>query len=302
MKTLVVISTVLALLALPALLKPKGRPPLVGPDLSSLVYTDVSFTNSIDELQLGGMLFVPEGEGPHPTAIIIHGSGTSRRNSKWYLSIAAYLQEHGVAVLLPDKRGSEKSEGTWVGATFEELANDTLAAVDFMSQQDHMEASSLGVIGMSQGAWIAPIAAPQRDDLAFVVSMVGGAVTTDEQLGYEEIYNIEPYTYLFLARLIAPITTQRLLKTESLAPLAGFDPIPYWLQTSAPVFFAYGGGDRYVPVEASIARLRENGLDHHRIEVYPGGGHGISDPETNEVSADFLEDLVEFIIESSAGG
>jgi len=302
MTALIVIGTVLALLALPAVLKPKGRPPLVGPDLASLVYTEVSFTNTIDELQLGGMLFVPEGEGPHPAAVLIHGSGTSRRNSKWYLSIAAHLQKHGVAVLLPDKRGCEKSEGSWVGVTFEELANDTLAAVDFMSQQDHVEASSLGVIGMSQGAWIASIVGAQRDDLAFVVSMSGGAVTTDEQLLHEEIYNIEPYTYSFLARLIAPITTQRLLKMESLAPLAGFDPIPYWLQTSAPVFFAYGGDDRNVSVEASIARLRENGLDHHRIEVYPGGGHGISDPATNEVSTEYLEDLAEFIMEAASEG
>jgi len=302
MKTLIAIGTILALLALPALLKPKGRPPLVGPDLTSLVYTDVAFTNTIDDLQLGGMVFVPEGEGPHPTVIIIHGSGTSRRNSKWYLSIAAYLQKHGVAVLLPDKRGCEKSEGSWVGVTFEELANDTLAAVDFMSQQDHVEASSLGVIGMSQGAWIASIVGSQRDDLAFVVSMSGGAVTTDEQLLHEETYNIEPYTYLFLARLIAPITTQRLLRTESLAPLAGFDPIPYWLQTSAPVFFAYGGDDRNVSEEASIERLRENGLDHHRIEVYPGGGHGISDLETNKVSTDYLEDLAEFIMEAASEG
>ena len=91
-----------------------------------------AFENRHEDLRLSGMLFLPEGEGSFPATIVIHGSGTSRRNSVWYLSIAKHLQHNGIAVLLPDKRGSEKSEGEWVGANFEELATDTLSAVDYV--------------------------------------------------------------------------------------------------------------------------------------------------------------------------
>ena len=301
MKTLIIVGSILALLALPALLKPKSHPRLVGPGLASLAHKEVSFENTRDGLQLAGMLFVPEGDGPHPVAIIIHGSGTSKRDSVWYLSVTSFLQQHGIAVLLPDKRGSEKSEGNWLGSSYEDLANDTLAAIDFMRQQDHVAVSSIGLIGLSQGGWIAPLVASQSDDLAFVVSMAGAAVTTDEQLAHEEIYNIESYTYLFLARLIAPITVQRLMKMDFFIPIAGFDPIPYWLETKVPVFFALGEGDRNVPTDACIRRLKESGLDEHRIEVYPGGGHALRDPVTNEVSTEFLTDLVDFIAEASSG-
>ncbi|MFC2079150.1 alpha/beta hydrolase family protein [Candidatus Bipolaricaulota bacterium] len=301
MKILVVVGVGLALLALPALLKPKSSPPLVGPKLESLSYTEVVFENVANGLRLGGMLFVPEGAGPHPTAIIIHGSGTSQRESKWYLSVTGYLQRKGIAVLLPDKRGSEKSEGSWLGASLEDLANDTLAAIEFLQLQDGFSISSIGLIGMSQGGWIAPIVASKSDSLSFIVSMVGATVTPEEQLTHEETYNIEPFTYMFLARLIAPITAARLMRMDFFQPWSGFDPIPYWQAVEAPVFFAFGGNDRNVPVEASIERLRENGLDHHRIEVYPGGGHAVRDPETNEVSSEFLEDLSEFIAEASSG-
>lgn len=298
MKGLIAASVILGLLALPAVLKPKGDLPLVGPSLEEFEYTEISFRNETDGLQLGGMLFIPDGSGPHPAAVIIHGSGTSRRDSKWYLSVTSYLQDRGIAVLLPDKRGSEKSEGEWLGSSFEDLANDTLAAVDYLEQQDHVSVSGIGIVGMSQGGWIAPVAASKSDSLSYVVSMVGPAVTPEEQIVHEEINNISPFTYRFIARLIAPMTAARLMGMEFFLPTAGFDPIPYWQDVDVPVFFAFGEHDKYVPVEASLDRLEENGLAHHQIEVYPGGGHAIRDPRTNEVSSDYLQDLVEFVLGS----
>ena len=104
----------LGMALLPALLRDRSAVPLVGPELSSFDYDEVEFENG--ELRLAGMIFLPPGEGPFPVAVIIHGSGPSRRDNKWYLSVSRHLQDNGIAVLLPDKRGCEKSEGNWVGA------------------------------------------------------------------------------------------------------------------------------------------------------------------------------------------
>jgi dienelactone hydrolase len=295
----IIVALIVVLLLLPVIFKDKGQPTLVGPDLSELEYSEIFFENRHEGLLLSGMLFLPKGDGPFPTAIIIQGSGTSRRNNVWYLSVAKHLQENGIAVLLPDKRGSEKSEGEWVGATFEELATDTLSAIEFVKDQQMFEASTIGLIGMSQGGWIAPVVAAQSDDLSFIVSMVGAAVTTDEQLLHEEINNIAPYTYRFIARLIAPITTNNLKQLEHVSAFMGFDPIPYWKDVQVPVFFAFGGNDKNVPVEASIKRLRENNLSHFTVKTYADGGHAIRDIQTNEVSDEFLRDLVRFINEGS---
>ena len=292
----VVISVLIVLLLLPALFKDKGHPKLVGPNLSELDYSEIFFTNSHENLRLSGMLFLPEGEGPFPTAIIIHGSGTSRRNNVWYLSIAHHLQQHGIAVVLPDKRGSEKSEGEWRGARFDELATDTISALEFVKQQQIFAPSTIGLIGMSQGGWIAPIVAATTDDVSFVVSMSGAAVTTEEQLMHEEIYNIAPYTYTLLAKLIAPISARILMTKDFFIPTAGFDPIPYWKDVHVPVFFALGENDENVPVDASISRLQENNLTHFTMRIYPDGGHAIRDNKTNRVSGDYLEDLVTFIL------
>ena len=298
MKKKIILSGILIiviLLLVPAFFKKRTQSEFFGPDLSEIKYSEIFFANDAEGFNLAGMLILPDGEGPFPAAVIIHGSGPSRRNSKWYLSVAEHLKDSGIAVLLPDKRGCEKSEGKWLGASFEELATDTRSAVEFVKNQQMFACSTIGLIGMSQGGWIAPVAASQTDDVSFVVSMSGAAVTTHEQLLHEEAHNIARYTYPFLARLIAPITTNMLEKKEHVIAFAEFDPIPYWKRVRVPVFFAYGENDENVPVDASIGRLKENGLTHYKIELYPEGGHGIVDNQAKKVSDKFLNDLVEFI-------
>jgi dipeptidyl aminopeptidase/acylaminoacyl peptidase len=277
---------------LPALFTGNPRAPLIGPDLADLAYEEIQFDNG--DLRLAGMVFVPEGEGPFPVAVIIHGSGTSRRNNAWYLSVTRHLQDNGVAVLLPDKRGSAKSEGSWVGADFHDLAGDTLAAVSFVRAQERFADSPVGLVGMSQGGWIAPVAAAEDGGIDFVVSMSGATVATDRQLLHEEIHNISEFTWPFIARLLAPMSSRQILNMDHVRAYADFDPMPYWRRVGVPKFIAFGGDDSNVPVEESLEALRQSGIDG-LIKVYPDGGHAIADPETHTVQVEFLDDLVEFI-------
>jgi dipeptidyl aminopeptidase/acylaminoacyl peptidase len=205
-----------------------------------------------------------------------------------------HLQRNGIAVLLPDKRGSESSDGDWRTSTLEDLAGDTVAAVEHVAKSD-LPISRVGLVGLSQGGWIAPIAATESDDVAFVVSFSGAAVTTDEQLYHEETHNIMGMgTYRFVAQPIARLSTARIQGTDFWSHLAGFDPMPYWREVAVPVFFAYGAGDPNVPVDASVSRLAELG-DSVTVKVYPDGGHGITDPETGFVQDAVLDDIVAFI-------
>ena len=97
----------------------------------------------------------------YPGVVIVHGSGTSQRDNGWYLTLVQYLQEHGVVVLLPDKRGSAQSAGDWRTASFDDLATDTLAAVAWLKLQDAVDPDKIGVIGLSEGGHIAPMVANQ---------------------------------------------------------------------------------------------------------------------------------------------
>ena len=296
-KILLPVLFVIIILLLPLIFKEKGNRFVVGPELNETMYTEVSFINKYDSVRLSGMLFTPKSIKSFPIAVIIQGSGTSSKNNSWYLSIAKHLQVNGIGVLLPDKRGSEKSEGNWKGANLETLATDTESAINFIRNESKLNYSEIGIIGMSQGGWIAPIVASKEQNLSYLINMSGATTSTDEQLLYEEYNNIAPYTYNVIARLISPITTNNLKKRESIAPLMGFDPMPYWKKTSIPVFIAYGENDTNCPIDKSIERLKNEDLNHFIWKIYPKGGHGILDAQTNEVNIDFLEDMTEFIFE-----
>jgi dipeptidyl aminopeptidase/acylaminoacyl peptidase len=301
-KAFVIIAIIVVLLLLPLIFNDRSQTGMIGPDLSELQYSEIVFDNEVENIPLAGMLFLPEGEGPFPTAVVIHGSGPSRRNSVWYLSVAKHLQDNGIAVLLPDKRGCEKSGGEWVGADFEKLATDATSAAKFVKYQNSFSPSVIGLIGMSQGGWIAPVAATITEDVSFVASVSGAAVTTDEQLLHEEVNNIAPYTYKFIARMIAPITSNMIKKREYFVPFVGFDPIPYWKRIDVPVFMGYGENDKNVPVDECVKRLKENGLHHFKIKTYPQGGHAIVDVDTREMNKDYLNDLIKFIKEVVSQG
>ena len=294
-RILLVVLSIVILLLLPLVFKKKGHVSFNAPSLSEIVYSEVTFKNDIDNLNLAGMLIVPEGAGPFPTAIIIQGSGPSFRDNGWYLSIVKHLQDNGIAVLIPDKRGCEKSEGEWIGASFDELANDAISAIKFIKTQDRFNYSYIGLVGMSQGGWIAPVVENKSADVSFIASLSGATVNAYEQLLHEEIHNISKYTYPFIAKIIAPITTNRLQKMEYLSSYADFDPIPYLKKVDVPVHFAFGEGDNYVPVKASIERLEENGLNDFKTRVYPNGGHALIDIESSTVSLKCMNDLVTFI-------
>jgi len=276
---------ILLLIAGPVLLKqllPDERREYEWVSLDTLQYTEVNFRNDAQQLDLAGMLFIPSGDGPFSAAVIIHGSGTSRRDSGWYLTLTSHLQHNGIAVLLPDKRGSEKSAGDWRSADFHDLATDTLAAVEYLQVQDHVAISSIGIIGMSQGGWIAPIVASETSNIDFVVSMVGSAVTPREQLIYEENHNLRQMGFLpGISNAIAMVSTayiRNVAQAEFWDGVADYDPIPYWSAVDIPALVLYGADDTNVPSEESAKRLQALQMSNLRVEIFEGSGHALQDP------------------------
>ena len=146
-----------------------------------------------------------------------------------------HLQKNGIAVLLPDKRGSEKSEGDWKKSTLQDFAGDASSAIDFVKEQTMFRHSAIGVLGHSQGGWIVPIVAAIDKDVAFAACWSGPGVTVDEQILYQSMTDIAAGgTYRFIAELIAPFVAKSVMKKDNCRMIAGFDPIPYWRQVTVP--------------------------------------------------------------------
>ena len=295
----------LALLFVPVLVQqllPSEPRQLERVSLADTRHMEIAFKNETQDLALGGLLFVPEGDGPFPAAVVIHGSGTSRRDNGWYLTLTKHLQDSGIVVLLPDKRGSEKSEGDWRTSSFEDLATDTRAAIQHLRTQASIPLSGIGLIGMSQGGWIAPLVAAQEDDLAFLVSMVGSAVTPREQLLYEENYNIRQLGFLpGISNVLAYVgsaNVRYLAQPELYRLIVDYDPLPYWSDISIDSLALFGADDTNVPSAESARRLMSLSNPRIRVKVYEGSGHALESPRghgNSIIRADALSDISGFI-------
>ncbi len=146
---------------------------------------DVTFRNGA--VTLAGTLTVPDGQGPFPALVMITGSGSQNRDEelfgfKPFKVLADGLARRGVATLRYDDRGVGGSSGADSDPTTEDFAGDALAGLALLAARPEIRRSAIGLLGHSEGAVVAAIAAARSTDVAFIVMMAGTAIRGDEVL------------------------------------------------------------------------------------------------------------------------
>lgn len=244
---------------------------------------------------LAGTAFVPQRRAK-AGAVMLHGSGTSHRDNLWYLHIALQMVDSGIAVLLPDKRGSGRSGGEWRTASFTDFALDGLAAREVLVDLIDLPIARIGLVGISQGgSWVTPIATTMTNDLPFVINVSGAAVSPNRQLAHETRQTLRQHGVPeFLDFFVHPYAVAIPKRRRSVwwDTNGSYDPIADWQDCWTPALFIYGSEDERdnVPVSTSVGRLSPIAEQRPGFEVMvlDGVGHGLMDPETRELRPDFL--------------
>lgn len=151
---------------------------------------EIHYDNQEASVILAGTLTLPEGDGPFPAALLIAGSGPTDRDEsifghKPFWVIADHLTRQGIAVLRTDKRGVGASTGDYEAATSKDFASDVLAGIAYLKSRNDIDSKHIGLIGHSEGGLVAPMAASQTEDVAFLILLAGLGVTGEELL-YEQ--------------------------------------------------------------------------------------------------------------------
>lgn len=254
---------------------------------------------------LSGTLVIPEGRGPHPAVVIVHGSGPQGRADGFYRQWGAWFARRGIAALIYDKRGvgesaacgsSRPSQGAFdvEAATFDDLAGDVSAWVEQLRRRPEVEAARIGLFGISQGGWIAPLAAARLADrrvpVAFLILDVGPAVTVREQeldrveytmkadeaatsdidaaLAYTRDVFAAAYGEKPAAPLLARADAARAAPWAAYVQIASvdedldgwrrirFDPAPVLARTRVPLLALFGENDTLVPPAKNAEPMR----------------------------------------------
>jgi len=147
----------------------------------------VRFASAASGVQIGGTLTIPARGVSHPAVVLISGSGAQDRDEtiaghKPFLVLADHLTRHGFAVLRTDDRGVGASEGNVLSSSLDDLADDVRGALAFLRTVAEIDPRRIGLLGHSEGGFVAPMVASGDTGVRFVIMLAGPAVPGRELL------------------------------------------------------------------------------------------------------------------------
>ncbi|MBX9603082.1 MAG: alpha/beta fold hydrolase [Bryobacteraceae bacterium] len=233
---------------------------------------------------LAATLALPDGPGPHPAVVLVHGSGKVTRSMMD--GMARGFRDAGIAVLAYDKRGVGESTGEYssVGVRnsvqmLDLLAQDALAAVHALQARKDIDPRRIGLAGASQAGWIIPLAASRSPSVKWMVILSGPAVSVGEEIKYSELAGEDPGSRKGLSD--AEIEAE--MKKWTGDP--GYDPVATLEKLTAPSFWLQGEKDRSIPQPRTLATLHRIRREGKPITVFPipNADHGLRDVTTRQV-------------------
>ena len=235
---------------------------------------DVEFMS--EGVSLRGTLFFPDAKASTTALVLLHGS--AKKDSLRMNALARALASDGFAVLTYDKRGVGQSAGVFQRGNHEAeltlLARDAVAAVDVVAKSPKLRGASIGLLGISQGGWVGPIAATRSEQVAFVLLWSGPVCTLSEEVHFstfaKNIPNFSMHEYSSEVR-------EHMRAVPKLA--SDFDPIPVLQNASVPMLWVFGARDNSIPVELSIERLDrliKGGKSNFEYRLLPDGEHELN--------------------------
>ncbi len=154
-----------------------------GLDTDSFVVPELVTFPTFDEVdgrtrQIPAYVYRPEGDGPFPVVIYIHGGPESQERPEFYGTFQLWLAKLGVAIVAPNVRGSEGYGKTYValdnGFRREDSVKDIGALLDWIATQDDLDESRVAVYGGSYGGYMVLASAMHYSDrLKAAVDIVG---------------------------------------------------------------------------------------------------------------------------------
>ncbi|NUR72009.1 MAG: alpha/beta hydrolase [Hamadaea sp.] len=230
-------------------------PPYSAP--AGLTATEVSFSNgdtvlhgSVVRLAAGQAASASGGSVKRPGIVLVHGSGNAVRQQ--LAQEAEVFARAGIVTLIYDKRPDYNRSHRDYG----DLANDALAGVALIRGLPDVDPGKVGLWGLSEGGWVAPLAASRSRDVAFLITIGGSGLSPART----QAWNLNNR---LAGNGVADGTAGELIASGmGLAvsldqfPEAKHDPVEVLRQIRQPVLAIWGERDLLVPPAESAEIFR----------------------------------------------
>lgn len=281
---------------------------------------DQGVTVPANGFNLAGTLSQPSGapnaKGRFPAIVLVAGSGFMDRDQNVagvpiFAQLAGGLADAGYYVLRYDKRGTGQSGGREEAATIDDFAEDVRAAVTFMRERKDVDPKRVVLLGYSEGAWVALVAASKEEDNVAAVVLAGAASGTGGQLVLEQQSHLVESTTLSPAERQARIDLQKHIQAAVVGetswdgvpePLRrqadtpwfrsylAFSPAPVIAKMKQPILILHGSIDQEVASHhaaalGEMAKTRKKvPAENTRVVTFDGVNHLLVQTTTGELA------------------
>jgi len=242
---------------------------LGGVDPEAFVAPTVETVASFDGLEVPFFYYRPEGEGPFPVLMEIHG-GPEAQARPYFKGSTQYFLSQGIAVVIPNVRGSNGYGREYLtlddGYKREDSVKDIGAILDWIAAQEDLDESRVAVRGGSYGGYMV---------LASLIHYPDRFVAGCDSVGIANfvsfLENTKPYR-----RDLRRVEYGDERDPKMRAHLEAISPVTRASEIGAALFVVHGENDPRVPVgeaEQIAAAVRESGGEPW-VLIADDEGHG----------------------------
>jgi carboxymethylenebutenolidase len=201
---------------------------------------------------ISGYFYKPQGDGPFPAVVVLHGKAGLNETTRAY---AAWLATKGYVAFAPDYFAPiSMAAGVWAGSDYgkhqERIRTDLGQAIEAMKSVSFIKADCIGVVGFSLGGYFS-FWLGTRDDVKAVISYYGAYAPT------------------------------------VIAKYAGYGIIDIVAQIKSPVLMFHGDQDTWVPIDHAntTADLLKSNNKQYEYIIYSGAEHAFGPQYTSGPNA-----------------
>src|SRR5215470_4948910 len=222
-----------------------------------------------DGLEIEGLLCLPDGPGPHPLIVSVHGGPVWAYRDRWSMGSAytPLLVSRGYAVLHPNPRGSGGRGQDFARAVLGDMGgadtDDYLSGIDALVKRGIADPQRIGVTGGSYGGFMSAWLITQDQRFAAAVPMA----PVTNWYSQHHATNIPYFDALFLSEHPRARAGRYLDRS----------PLLFADQVRTPTLQTAGAVDRCTPPGQAVefhTALLECGVES-ALAIYPGEGHGV---------------------------
>ncbi len=226
-----------------------------------------------DGLTIPAYLTVPNGAGPKPAVIYIHGGPEARDGWDWDPEVQM-LAARGYTVFQPQFRGSSGFGKRYIEAGYGQwglaMQDDITDGVKWLVAQGHADPARICIYGASYGGYAAMWGLVKTPDLYRCGASFAGVSDLKYMLNDRSDVNATPTGRLYRNMMLnASAAGNQMLDDVS--------PLKNTARIKVPLLIAHGEWDKRVPLshsEKMVSALKDSEKEFEWIELWKEG-HGI---------------------------